>query len=164
MSLLPYYLQVVLKETGIIGGCPKLSQIMNDCLKNNAFPDILKKAEISPCFKKGNKGEFCTRKLLSKIDDTGDKKRKKANGRPGTSQSDANFDTIENLILSQESDPGIHLSLREIEMETEIPRASVHRIAKFDLGLTSFKITNVQRLTREDEEKQLERGKGYCAT
>ena len=80
MSMLRYYLQVILKETGIIGGCPKLSQIMNDCLKNNAFPDILKNAEISPCFnfKKGNKGEFCTRKLLSKIDDTGDKKKKKS--------------------------------------------------------------------------------------
>ena len=29
-------------------------------------------------------------------------------------------------------------------------------IAKFDLGLTPFKITNVQRLTREDEKKQAE--------
>ena len=30
---------------------------MNDCLKNNFFPDILKNAEITPCFKKGDKGE-----------------------------------------------------------------------------------------------------------
>ena len=29
---------------------------MNDCLKNNFFPDILKNAEITPCFKKEDKG------------------------------------------------------------------------------------------------------------
>ena len=44
-------------------------------------------------------------------------------------RSDANIDTVENLILSQESDPSTHLILREIEMETGIPRASVDRIA-----------------------------------
>ena len=32
--------------------CPKLTQIMNDCLKNNFFPDIIKNAEITPCLKK----------------------------------------------------------------------------------------------------------------
>ena len=30
---------------------------MNDCLRNNIFPDVLKNAEITPCFKKGDKGE-----------------------------------------------------------------------------------------------------------
>ena len=29
---------------------------MIDCLKNNFFPDILKNTEITPCFKKGDKG------------------------------------------------------------------------------------------------------------
>ena len=28
--------------------CPKLTQIMDNCLKNNVFPDILKTAEINP--------------------------------------------------------------------------------------------------------------------
>ena len=45
------------------------------------------------------------------------------------------------------------------EMETRIPRSSVHQTAKFDLGLTAFKLTNVQRLTREDEKKRIGRGK-----
>ena len=44
-------------------------------------------------------------------------------------------------------------------METGIPQVSVHWIEKFDLGLTPFKITNVQRLTREVEKKQTESGK-----
>ena len=38
-------------------------------------------------------------------------------------------------------------------METGIPRASVRRIAEIDLGLTHLTLTNVQRLTREDEKK-----------
>ena len=45
------------------------------------------------------------------------------------------------------------------KMETGIPQAYVHWIAKFDLGLTPFKITNLQRLTRKDEKKQTESGR-----
>ena len=99
------------------------------------------------------------RDLLNKIDDTGDTKRKQGTRRPRTSRSDASIDTVENLILSQEIDPGTHLSPREIEMGTGIPRASVHWIGKFELGLTPFKLTNVQRLTREDENQRIGRGK-----
>ena len=44
-----------------------------------------------------------------------------------------------------------------MEMETGMPRTSVHRIAKFDLGLTPFKLTNVERLIREDVKKRNER-------
>lgn len=73
---------------------------------------------------------------MNKIDDTIDAKRKQAIRRPRTSLSDAIIDIVENLILSQESDPGTHLSLQEIEMGTGIPWASVHWIAKFDLGST----------------------------
>ena len=46
----------IMKET-IDAYCPKLTQIMNDCLKNNFFPNILKNAKITPCFEKGDKGE-----------------------------------------------------------------------------------------------------------
>ena len=49
--------------------CLKLKQVMNDCLKNNFFPDILKTAEIISCFKKGDKGEkkLWTNKHLAKL-------------------------------------------------------------------------------------------------
>ena len=60
------------------------------------------------------------KKLLNKIDDTGDTKRKQGSERPQMFRSDANIDTVEKLILSQENDPGTHISLREIEMETVI--------------------------------------------
>ena len=95
--------------------------------------------------------------IRSMIQET--KKRKQDRGRPRTSWSHANIGTVENLILSQESDPGTHLSLREIEMETGIVRASVHQIGKFNLGLVTFKLTNIQRLTRKDKEKKIYREK-----
>ena len=46
----------IIKET-IDAYFPKLTQIMNDCLRNNFFPDIPKNAEITSYFKKGDKGE-----------------------------------------------------------------------------------------------------------
>ena len=58
--------------------------------------------------------------------------------------------------MSQESDHGNHLSLRR---KWEYHKYPVYWIEKFDLGLTPFKITNVQRLTREDKKKQNESGK-----
>ena len=36
---------------------PKLMQVMNYCLKNIFFPDILKNAEKTPCFRKEDKDE-----------------------------------------------------------------------------------------------------------
>ena len=38
---------------------------MNDCLKNNFYPDIIKNTEITPCFKKGDKDEKENYKLVS---------------------------------------------------------------------------------------------------
>ena len=35
----------------------KLMQVMHNCLKNNFFPDVIKNAEITPCFKKEDKSE-----------------------------------------------------------------------------------------------------------
>ena len=75
------------------------------------------------------------------------------------SQLEENIDLAENLILNQESEPDTYLSLKEIEMETRIPQESVRQIAKFDLGLTPFKLANVQHLTREDKKKHWERDK-----
>ena len=78
---------------------------------------------------------------------------KQGSGRPQMSQLEENIDLAENLILNHESEPGTYLSLKEIEMETRIPQESVRQIAKFDLGLTPFKLANVQHLTREDKKK-----------
>ena len=41
----------IIKET-IDACCKDLTQIMNESLKNNIFPNVLKNTEIIPCFKK----------------------------------------------------------------------------------------------------------------
>ena len=56
----------IMKET-IHAYCPKITKIINDCLKNNIFPDILKNAEITPCFKKGEKGGIENYRPLSNL-------------------------------------------------------------------------------------------------
>ena len=68
-------------------------------------------------FTQKSQSETGLRKLLNKIDDTGDSKRKQRSGITGTSRSDANIATVGNLILSQESDTGTQLNLREIEKQ-----------------------------------------------
>ena len=45
-------------------------------------------------FPEKNWSETGLRNLLNKIDDTGDTKRKQGSGRPQTSQSNANMDTV----------------------------------------------------------------------
>ena len=44
---------------------PRLTQIINDYLKNNFFSDLLKIAEITPCFENGNTGETENYRLVS---------------------------------------------------------------------------------------------------
>ena len=72
-------------------------------------------------FPEKNWSETGLQNLLNKTDDTEDTKRKQGSRRQRMPLSDANIDTVENLILSQESDSNTHLNLREIEMETGIP-------------------------------------------
>ena len=83
------------------------------------------------------------------------RKEKQGSKRPRTYQSDTNIEAVEKLILIKKSDPGTYTGLIVIELQTEIPRASVHWMAKFDFDITLFKLTNIQRLRKE---------KGYCAT
>ena len=54
----------IMKETTVTY-CPKLTQIINDYLKNNFFSDLLKIAEITPCFENGNTGETENYRLVS---------------------------------------------------------------------------------------------------
>ena len=61
--------------------------------------------ELLKEFSEKNWSETCLRNLQNKIDDTGDTKRKQDGGRPQMSRSDANIDTVEDLILKQKSDP-----------------------------------------------------------
>ena len=52
-----------------------------------------------------------------------------------------NIQIVEKLILSQEGQPQTHKSLRQIEMDTGIPKSTVNQIVKRDLHLKPV-ITN----------------------
>ena len=76
--------------------------------------------------------------LLKKIDKTGGIERKKGSGRPKSARTDENIETVEELILSQEEEPGSHKTPRQIERETGISHTSIRRIIKYDLKLTPY--------------------------
>ena len=69
----------------------------------------------------------------------GDLSRKEGSGRPRCAATPENIDAVETLILSQEDQPGTHLTQRRIASELGISQASVSRISTDDLGLHAFK-------------------------
>ena len=73
--------------------------------------------------------------LLKKIDDIGSTERRTGSGRPKISRTEENIQIVKKLILSQEDQIQTHKSLREIEMDTGIPKPTVNRIVKRDLHL-----------------------------
>jgi hypothetical protein len=85
--------------------------------------------------------------LLKKIDATGSADRTEGSGRPRSSRTDGNVAIVEELILSQEDQPGTHRTVRQIEAETGIRKSSVHRIVHKDLSLQCFKKKLAQELT-----------------
>jgi len=59
-------------------------------------------------------------KLLKKIQQTGVVQRRKGSGRPKTARTAQNVSAVEELALSQESQPNTHRSVPEIVRETSI--------------------------------------------
>ena len=57
------------------------------------------------------------KKLLKKIEETGDVARKEASGRPKSARTEKNIKLIEETIISQEDHPGTHFTPTEIARE-----------------------------------------------
>jgi len=74
-------------------------------------------------------------KLITNIDKTGSVDRKSGSGRKLKKWIVQNVDTVEELVLSQESAPGTYKTIRQISQETGISKTSVHRVVKRDLKL-----------------------------
>jgi biotin operon repressor len=81
---------------------------------------------------------------LVKIKDTGSTYRKKGSGRPRTAMTDENREHVEEVIVSQEDEPGRHKSQQKIASELNVSRRSVQRMAK-ELKLEAFKRIHVSR-------------------
>jgi hypothetical protein len=85
--------------------------------------------------------------------------RKPGSGRPKSARTADNIEKVQELICSQEDQPGTSKSTRQISGEVGISRRSVGRIARQDLGLTSFKRVPVQVLTDATKLRRLTRAK-----
>ena len=82
--------------------------------------------------------------LIRKIDVTGTAERAQGSGRPRCMRTQGNIQIVEEMICSQEGQPGLSKSPREIARETGISRSSVRRIVKKDLHLKTFRRREVQ--------------------
>ena len=96
-------------------------------------------------------------KLLKKIQQTGMIQRKKGSGRPTTARTRTvqNVSAVEELALSQESQPNTHRSVRAIVRETGIRQSSVFRIIHNDLRLKCLKKRRAQELTKSNRANRL---------
>ena len=94
-------------------------------------------------------------RLIRKIDSAGSVERTSGSGRPRVIRSQANIDLVQELICSQDDQPGTSKSPREIERMTGISRSSVRRIVKQDLRLNVFKRRKAHLLSDMDKEKRL---------
>lgn len=116
------------------------------------------KATIETCFlEKGWRGakiamEFpgknwtrnSINRIIKRIEMTGTSDRKQGGGRHATVCTQQNTDYVEEMIQSQEEEPGTHLSQRQIAKNLRVSRQSVQRMAK-NLQLKAFKRIKVSR-------------------
>lgn len=98
------------------------------------------------------------KRLLRNIAETGSSARK---ARPMSRRTPQIIAAVEEMIVSQESQPGIHRSQREIAREIEVSLATVSRIVHNDLNFKCLKkkraqeLTEANKLTRFVRTKQL---------
>lgn len=90
-------------------------------------------------------------KLIRKIDATGTIDRKPGSGMRRTISTDVNIEAVESLILSQDSQPGTHRTIREISRELQMPKSTVNDIIKRDLKLKCFKKQRAQELSEKNK-------------
>ena len=90
-------------------------------------------------------------RVIVRIKKTGSAGRKKGSGRPRTARTAANEDKVEELVCSQDGEPGTHRSQRQISRKLKMSRSSVQRIVKakrmraFKRLITPMMTLNVRR-------------------
>ena len=77
-----------------------------------------------------NWNKVSVQRLFNRFKENESMDRRPGSGRPRTAATAENEQIVEDLICSQEENPGSHMSPREIEKHTGISRSSVRRIVK----------------------------------
>ena len=78
-------------------------------------------------------------KAIKRLEKTGSIAPLKRSGRPKTATSDGTVNDVEELVLSQDSQPGSHSSARVVATRLNVHRSSVQRVIKKRLGLKSVR-------------------------
>ena len=102
-------------------------------------------------------------RLINKIQTTETADRIKGSGRPRTVTTPQNVALIEELAVSQEEDPGSHLSQRKIAQNMNIKRASVQHILSKKIKLKAFKRIRTSRKTANVMQKRKTRSSFSCS-
>jgi hypothetical protein len=87
-------------------------------------------------------------RLLKNIADSGSSARR---ARPMSRRTPENIAAVEEMIMSQESQPGTHRSLNEIAREIEVSRSTVRNIVHNELKLKCLKKKRAQELTEANK-------------
>ena len=95
-------------------------------------------------------------RLVNKIKETGSIERRPGSGRPITATTEENGDLVEQMICSQEEQPGTHKSPQEIAPLIGISRSSVKRLVK-RRGYKQFKRIKTPRMTEGTRQRRTER-------
>ena len=96
--------------------------------------------------------------IIRRIDENGTASgRVEGSGRPRTRRTEENASLVESLVVSDDDEPGTHMSPREIAQSTGLSRSTVRRIVKEDLDLQNFRRQKVQLLSDSNREQRRER-------
>ena len=95
-------------------------------------------------------------RIIRQIKQNNSTKRKPGSGRPRTARTQDNVNAVEELIQSQEDNPGSHKSARQVAAYVGISRRSVGRICK-DLQLRLYNRNKVSRRDNNIRSKRKER-------
>ena len=99
------------------------------------------------------------KRLIKNIDEYGSADRRPGSGGRRTARTDANVAAVQELVMSQDSQPGMHRTLNEIASEVGVSKATVHTIVHRDLALKCLKKKRAQELTEANRLCRLVRAK-----
>ena len=99
--------------------------------------------------------------LVKKYRENGSMERKKGSGRPRSARTPENEAYVEEMICSQEDQPGTHETPRKIAEEIEISHSSVCRIVR-DKGYNQFKRLKTPQMNEATRKRRVDRASGLA--
>ena len=99
------------------------------------------------------------KRLVKRYVKYGTMKRQKGSGRQVTATTQENQEAVEELICSQEEQPGTHLSPRNIAQELNVSHSSVCRMVKRK-GIKQFKRIKTPQMNEGTRTRRVERATG----